>query len=354
MTRFLRPAGLAAAFCLTLVVAAGSASAVELEYRWKKGKTYRFKTTTQQVVDMKAAGMDMQAKFNGESVFALHVDKVDRAGTAHGVLAIERFEAKTADGRVLAGIGALPKRALVNLVSIDKKGVFAFKEIVYLLVPEQGGAVLASAQVGPNGVSGTASGTIGNEQHTVYAQFDAKTGRLSAGYSVKKLKPKKKRIATLRNASRVDLVPFEFLSMLRLPDGDVTAGTKATMKAAGYEIALTASAADAKTARLKTLISTPGGKGTSATVTGPGGGGMGVQMPDMGDMMGGGGGMGGMGGPPGMGNPSSMLKLDGDFVQDFDVKKGMLAGISGWITSSMAAGPMKVASTATITLTPMK
>lgn len=333
------------------------AQAAPLRYTWKKGASYRFKVVSTQDINMAAMGLNMKAQYRTDSVFALHIDRVDGNGLASGVLAVERFTVTSSDGRTLADISALPKRALTNLVDIAPDGQFTFKELVYLLVPQSGATVLARGSVGPDGVNAAGSVNDGNTQVTVFAEFDPKTGRIAAGYNVKKLKPKTKKMAHLQAASRVDVVPFQLLSLLRLPPGDVVVGTTATVKAAGYQIDLKALSSDAKRVQLETTILTPGGPGTSATIKSPQGG-ADVQMPNMGMGMGMDMGMPTGTGVPGTGGPtgqaSQMMKLDGRFVMDFNRARGRLQGITGTLNSAMKAPMVAVTTRTQCALTPLK
>lgn len=163
-----------------------SALGIELNYNWKFGQTYRFKTNSVDKISMSAMGMKMQDTFTLTSTFAIHIDNVQANGTAEGVIAVEAFKVTNKAGKVMGSLSGLPKSALRNLIEIDRKGNFKFKEIIYMVVDEKGDNMLVSAKVGPKG--GSASAQMGDEKVTVHASFDPKTGKLSGGYSVEKIK----------------------------------------------------------------------------------------------------------------------------------------------------------------------
>ena len=178
------PSPLLSAFIL--LTFAQTAKAAELAYKWKAGSTVRFEAKSVDHIDMSAMGMGVKTKLTNTSTFALKVDRVRGDGTAEGALVIERFKVVDDKGRVVGALSDLPKGALKNLVEIDRKGNFKFKEIIYMVVTEKGENLLVSAKVGPNGASGSAQ--AGGEKMTLHASFDPKTGQLSAGYSIEKVK----------------------------------------------------------------------------------------------------------------------------------------------------------------------
>jgi hypothetical protein len=211
--------------CALIVAgAAGRAEAGELFYKWEKGKIYRFGAKSDETVKMSGMGINMAQRYFTESTFSLAIDRVKSNGVAEGTLSIESFLVKDENGRVMATIAGLPPSAVKNLIEVDKKGAFVFKEEVYLLVDEQGGNLLVSASITPN--SGSATAQHGNQEISVWASFDPKTGQLSGGSSVKEIAAKKKqtKVKVTQDKPRVDLVPRTFMELLRLPDGPVAGG----------------------------------------------------------------------------------------------------------------------------------
>ncbi len=333
-----------------------SASGVELRYRWKKGATYRFQVVSNDSFSLSGMGVGMSGKFKTDSVFSLAIDRVLPDGSAEATLNIESFDLRDQSGRKLSGLKGLPPRALKNPVKIDEKGNFTFQEIVYLIVEESGASSLVSGRVSPTGVSAT--GQAGDEQVSCYAEFDPRTGALKAGYSVKTVgKKKQKKIAVKQNAQKVDLVPRQFLELLRLPEGDLSAGQAFDTTLASYKISTEVEEITDKEARLKVSVS------TSVAGSGQGGG-----APGAGAMPGMPGGMPGMPKVPGMPAMPSMgdegdeggaedddgaaspalpagaampsLSIDGTFRLTFDLTENMFSRLEGTLKTKAGMGGM--------------
>jgi hypothetical protein len=342
--------GLAATLVALLALSA-SAGAAELAYRWKKGATYRFQVDSQDTLAMTGMGVDVNARFATRSVFALAIERVRPDGSAEASLNIESFEVRDPEGRTLSALSGLPKGALKNPVDIDTKGRFRFKEVVYLLVPESGGSILVSGKAGATGVSAT--GQAGDEQVTVFAEFDPKTGKLRGGATVKTVgKKKDKKVKVRQDARKVDLVPRQFLEMLRLPDGDIQAGQSASVDLAGTQVSTEVVELTDKTARLKYTVRTEASAGDASS----GMPGMPNGMPGMPAMPS----VPGMGGVPGMdgdeggdeaggedqaaaampGGAMPSLSVSGEFTLDIDVAQGMMSAISGTLKTRAGMGGM--------------
>ncbi|HEY3444899.1 MAG TPA: hypothetical protein VGK67_00990 [Myxococcales bacterium] len=355
---------------LALVAVLGAvapAGAAELAYTWKKGSTYRFEAQSRDDVSMGGMGMDLKFAFVTRSRFALTVDAVAKDGTAQGKVVVESFEVKTADGKPVAGLEGLPKDALFSLLEIDRKGRFKLKQRVWVVVDDDGQTLLVSGSASPNSVS--ASGQAGGEQVTLHASFDPKTGKLAAGYDVKKIAQNKKKIAVTEDKPKVDVLPAQFLALLELPEGPVASGGGAMQLAnpnvaSGTKVSVEVLELTAERARLKTRVASatqtntapadeaaPTEASASAGGDDEGGGmpaatGMGMAIPGMGAMP-------GMPGAaaPGDAPPMTMgLKVSGDFVTVFDVKAGMLTGLEGTLSTDTNAAGMKMGSRSALKL----
>ncbi len=342
----LRLSFVTAALLASLV--ATQAQAVTLRYAWKPKATYRFTVKSTDQVDVSAMGVAVKEQFTTDSTFALVIKKVSKKGVAEGQLVIESFKVVDSDGQAMATIDKLPKDALKTPVEIDAKGNFTFKEVVYLVVDEESGAnLLVSAKAGAHGAS--ASATAGDEKVSVHAQFDPKTGQLSGGYKVEKLgkEKKQKRVEVKQEAQKVDLLPTQFLELLRLPEGDVAGGASFSTPMADFTIDVKVEEASAEKATLRTRVSTKvdtsKAPGVAAAAEDEGGDEPEAAMPGMMGM----GGVPGLGAMPGMGGAgaggaapgAATVRIDGDFITDFGVKAGMLEALRGTLTSSVDAGP---------------
>ena len=352
--------------------------AAELAYKWKSGEIYRFSTTSIDDISMSGLGMSMKDQFTMNSVFAIHVDTVRADGTAEGVIHVESFRVVNKAGNVLASLSDIPKDALRNLVEIDRKGNFTFKEIIYMVISEKGDNFLVSAKAGPNG--GTASAQADGEKVTLHAQFDPNTGKMSAGYTIEKIKEapaKKKKIAVKQDASKIDILPGKFLEMLKLPEGNVMPGERFSLKAGNMTVTTEAADITNGVAQLRTTVQTGDGTNKSGDGFGQnmgemsgemgssGGFNMNMNMGDMDDMDDGdddmdgmdmgGMGMGGMD-MGGMGDMSSMqsmpeMFMNGSFEALFHVKKGMLGQIKGTLSTETKMSGLSMKTTTNMTMT---
>lgn len=341
-----------------LAAAAPRAEAKELFYQWKKGSTHRFSAKAKDTVDMNAMGMRIAQKSTTDSDFTLHIDRVRPDGTAEATLFIESFTARDDAGRLLGTIDNLPPSALKSLVTVDRKGRFTFQEEVFLVI-EDGQNLVVTHRLSGSGASGTVND--GEEEVTVWATIDPKTGRMSGGATVKKVaaEKKKRRVKVRRDKPRVDLVPRKFMELLRLPDGPI--GDGAVQVAMNHpnlsnDTRVTATILDpspTKT-RVKTTFE------TSATSRVPteapteeeddsetemGGG-----MPDLSGMPGMDGidlsgmpGMGGSGaGPAGGGGATvdTKMRVDGHATIVMNATEGTLSSLTGRIVAKTSVGGM--------------
>ncbi|MBI4820304.1 MAG: hypothetical protein HY791_28825 [Deltaproteobacteria bacterium] len=348
-TAFLGSIGLFA-----LLATARPARGAELFYKWEKGKTHRFQAKSKDVMTMSGMGVAMNARFTTDVTFALAINKVKKDGNAEATLTIETFSVKDDGGRSLASLDGLPPSALRSLVDIDRKGGFKFKEELYLLVDDEGGNLLLSGHAGPTGASATAR--QGNEEVTVWATFDPKTGQLSGGATVKEVGKKKKKIKVRQDKPTVDLLPKQFLELLRLPEGAISGGADVAVATPGVssqtKITATLLEETKELVRLKTTFKSD----TEATGAPPEGDEDGSDddeseedapaMPGMPGMAG----MPGMPGMPGMGGGAKAgagtemgIKIDGEATTEMNPAKGTLERVKGTIrTRTSAAGMMSI------------
>lgn len=71
----------------------------------------------------------------------------------------------------------------------------------------------------------------------VYAEFDPKTGKMKAGYSVSTIaKPKKVTVKEDEQSDEIDIIPYDLLQFLILPDGDVKLNDKIEVRAGLYTV----------------------------------------------------------------------------------------------------------------------
>ena len=86
-----------------------------------------------------------------------------------------------------------------------------------------------------NGVS--AGAEVDGEKVEVYAEFDPKTGKMKAGYSATTIsKPKKVDVKEDEQSDEIDIIPYDLLQFLILPDGDVKMNDKIEVRAGMYTV----------------------------------------------------------------------------------------------------------------------
>lgn len=217
----------------------------QLAYKWTAGKEYVFKSTCDDEVSMGGGGMmgmmgmmnmggqAMKMNYKTEATFTLAIDKVLPNGSAEGTFFLTQFSVTDSRGARLASLANIPKRALRAPFSVDDKGNFSFRQIPFL-VKRENQSLLVSAQVKPGTMA--ASSEMDGEKVSLLAEFNPKTGALKAGYTVQTLGKTPNRSEVKPEDETVDLIPTEFLDLLQLPDGPVSAGSTLKIKSYGMEM----------------------------------------------------------------------------------------------------------------------
>lgn len=235
-------------------------SAVDMSYTWTPGMMYNFSAIQTDDVSTSMMGMSMKDQFKTTTDFALYISHVSPNGEASGMLYLLNFKVTDSRNQVLASINDIPKSAIQSDVKVDRKGKFTFLKKIMLITTEKGN-VLAYGNVDANSVS--AGGQTGNMQVDAYAEFDPKTGALKTGYNVKEIKSTRKVTVQLtENTDMVDVLPYDFLELLALPEGGVAAGDKSTMRTGMYTVDMTVNSLANGVAGLHYKMSTDKSKNT--------------------------------------------------------------------------------------------
>lgn len=330
------------------------AHAQDLRYRWVKGQTQRFEARGTDTLAMSGMGIAIEARYDTHARFALAIDRVEPSGLARGQVILEAFEVKDDQGRVIAGLESIPRGALRSPLEIDAKGRFKLKELVALVIDDDGERLLVTHKISPTG--GSAQAQLGDEKVTVFAGFDPKTGKLTGGAKIEKLAQQKKRrtVQVERDAQTVELLPRQLLELLVLPEGQLTPGATFEIAAGPTQVKVEVEALTEQRATLKTQIMTPEAESKPAAAEAPG------EMPDLSGMMGGL--MPGAPGAPGPTGPAAGLgagamgglALDGAFTSQFDRAAGMLAGLEGQLTTTLKQAGVQLRTTSRIELKPTR
>ncbi|MEN9401098.1 MAG: hypothetical protein RL632_2201, partial [Bacteroidota bacterium] len=233
---------------------ASSVYGQELNYAWKAGGIYSFNANIADDITTSVMGMNVKEKYITTIDFSLAIQSVDAAGTASGNIYLFNYTVKDSKGATIATIANVPKNAVQSAITVDKKGNFTFLKKVYLLTtPTSNMLVYGSADEG--GVS--AGAEMNGEKVDVYAEFDPKTGKLKAGYTVATLKTTKQVTAqTNEESDELEVFPYDLLSLLALPDGKVAAGNTYSCKAGMYGVDIKVASMAAGLAKINQTIAT--------------------------------------------------------------------------------------------------
>ncbi|MBW2700712.1 MAG: hypothetical protein JRF33_07805, partial [Deltaproteobacteria bacterium] len=353
-------------FVLTLITLLGlsfGASAIEMNYKWKKGDVHRFRYQDDSRVTMKmggmagmAAGMDVSMKV--KSTFAMKVLKTLPGGKAEVELTIESMDLYQGT-RKLPALKKIPVAARKVKATVDRKGRATFHRMVTVYFhDDQVYLGVRKAEGGPGHVSASVSagGPEGGVEVDLVAHIDPKTGRIVASAKITERPPALRKVKIKQEDPGVDILPKEIFEMMVLPDGDISAGGKVSMDVPGasVKIGVSLDSLIKGVAKLhfKTEMQATGPGDVAAVAAAddaadmddagaddmsgmPGMGGMGGMggMPGMGGAggmpgMGGAGGMPGMGGGAGGGTQATPggMEMNTDAHTRFDVKKGRLLG----------------------------
>ena len=219
---------------LTVFTLSTYSFAVELNYKWKANSAYTYGATITDNISTSMMGMNVQEKYLTTVDFVLAISSVDMEGTATGTLYLVNFNVKDSKGLTVASLLNLPKNAVKSEVKVDKKGNFTFLKKLQLITTPTSNA-LVYANVNENG--GSAGAEVDGERVEVYAEFDPKTGKMKAGYSATTIsKPKKVEVKEDEQSDEIDIIPYDLLQFLILPDGDVKMNDKIEVRAGMYTV----------------------------------------------------------------------------------------------------------------------
>ncbi len=367
--------GLRSLVAAVVLMGAGSASAVELNYKWKKGDVHRFRYEDDTTVQMKMAGMEamagmmpgmgaggMDMKLKVQSQFSQRVLSVRPDGTADVEFTLEQMDFFQGGNKV-AAITQVPPAARKVTAEVDRKGRARFYKMVTVYMQEQVlvVGVRGVAQAGPNGARAAVSD--GERTIEVVAAVNPKTGAITASMTETKTKKKAPPPPALRAVKvkeedpGVDVLPKQIFEMMVLPEGDLAVGSRTDVVTPFGDIAVTFREQTDKVVRLQTQMagkkveapaeataeaSEEFGAGDTEDVGEDSDG-----APQMGGMA-----MGGMPagmpGMPGAGGakqgarrgaaPAAGMKMDLDVTSGFDVAAGRLLSIEGTGSMNMDMG----------------
>jgi hypothetical protein len=211
-----------------------SSFAAELNYKWKANSFYAFNSVVTDNITTSVMGMNVSEKYTTTVDFVLFIQSVDANGLATGRLYLTNFSVKDSKGLAVASLVNVPKDAVKSDITVDKKGNFTFaKKVTLVTTPTSNVLVYANA------TENSASAGIQTEGEKVdaYAEFDPKTGKLKAGYTVQTIKTTKKVSVTENEQSdELDVFPYDFLQLLVMPEGEIAVNNHYNSKAGMYSV----------------------------------------------------------------------------------------------------------------------
>lgn len=214
--------------------AATSSAAVDFTYKWAVGKKYTFVASQIDNVTTSVMGMNMKEQFKSKTKFLMSITSVAANGNASGTLHVLDFSVIDSKGRVLATLANVPSGAIKSDFKVDTNGNFTFLKKISLVTTAQGNALVYSSATDNSLSVGGQSESI---KVAVYAEFDAKSGGLKTGYTIKEAQPVKQ--ITLKvdeDTDIIDVLPYDYLTLLALPEGKVQEGDQLQANAGIYTI----------------------------------------------------------------------------------------------------------------------
>lgn len=240
-------------FSLTILLSAGS-FATELNYNWKAGTGYHFTAIVNDDIATSMMGMQVNEEFTTTTDFVLYIQNVAVDGTASGILYLVNFKISDSQGNIYASLNDLPKEMLKSDIQVDRKGNFTFPHKIYLITTAQGN-VLAYGSGDENSVQ--VGGQVGNISVDAYAEFDPKTGKLKAGYTTSQLKTTRKiNVKVDEESNTIDAIPYSFLELLALPEGDILLNDEFSVTAGMYQMIVKVNSMDNGMATLHHTMNT--------------------------------------------------------------------------------------------------
>ena len=249
-------------FLVVALISTSTAFCTELSYQWKPLQTYLFQASAVDNINMEMSGMmagGMNMEYHTSTKFSLFIESVDANGTGTGFLFLHEFAVVDKAGNTIASLSDIPKSAIVSDVTVDRKGKFTFMKEIYMVMTETSNILVsasATASAGPNGVSESGSAKVGDQELNVYAEFDPNTGTMKAGYSLKTVATTKVvKVKVKADEPTIDILPYRFLELLALPEGQINAGDEVAMSVATQKINFKVLSMVNGEAKLETVLS---------------------------------------------------------------------------------------------------
>jgi hypothetical protein len=218
----------------SFLIILSSSFATELNYKWKANSFYAFNSIVTDNISTSVMGMNVSDKYITTVDFVLFIQSVDANGLATGRLYLTNFNVRDSKGLIVASLANIPKDAVKSDITVDKKGNFTFtKKVTLVTTPTSNVLVYANA------TENNAQAGIQTEGEKVdaYAEFDPKTGKLKAGYTLQTIQTTKKvTVNENEQSDELDVLPYDFLQMLVMPEGEIAVNNHYNVKAGMYTV----------------------------------------------------------------------------------------------------------------------
>ncbi|MBU1382899.1 hypothetical protein KKD49_18905 [Myxococcota bacterium] len=223
----------------------GKGPVVDLRYKFKKGAVFSYTSIEESEMALSTGGSmpggmgitlpggmaaAMNMKFRTETDFSLAISEVNDDQSAAFTMSISKFRMYAMPSKTLVATNEdISSEDLSVTGTITSKGAVTFNEDIHVVITEAKKRYLVRGKVSKTGASAQASD--GEQEITVFAEYDPKTGAVIGGVKTKK---KAKVPATIKVSSsdmNIEILPRQFMQYFALPEGNVTSGSKTTVKA---------------------------------------------------------------------------------------------------------------------------
>lgn len=213
-----------------------TAFAAPWRYDFAPGKTYGYRFTSDSRHTVKAMGMPgFDGRVEIETDYVLKVQRRLPDGRADVVIDVDRLAIHDHASGQRTTLADLPAGASRLRAYVTPRGRFQFYERVVVQVRD-GAYALGVIKTSPTKASSEMTAQHGDEEVTVVAEIDMKTGRATGGIRKRKIAPSSRSQEEEAPAQNLDVLPVQVLALMELPKGAVSPGHKETLKGPSLDV----------------------------------------------------------------------------------------------------------------------
>lgn len=229
-------------------------NAENLTYRWENAKTYSYKSTIVDDINISGLGINMKDKYTTLVNFNLHITAVDENGDATGLIDITAYSVKNANGLPAATLSTLPGKTISIPIKVDHKGKFQYLKKLYLITTNSSNILILEDE---NDTYNPPSKNAQPRLVDAWAEFDPRTGKLKPGYLPANMKKTRKiQIREDEKSDHIGVLPYDCLSALELPAEPVSQGDVVKSQTGMYEMEILAKQITAAEANFQVTLKT--------------------------------------------------------------------------------------------------